>query len=148
MNKAFIAACGFAVIVAVVAVVFADGTVTTTHYVRGKSVKRTEIVFSAMTNKYASGNVDGIDGEILRVVASPGGSATSNASMTLKDTNSIDILRSSFTTVSNAAVEIYADNGDTTLPVVHDGGRLTFAVTNTTLGSTIVTNGSMTIYWR
>jgi len=146
MRKHFIILWSVLAAVGIVSYALAAGTVTETTRVTWTSVNRLVIDWNIASNKIATATIQGIDGEILRVHASAGSQVTNPYTIKLTDAQSVDVLNGGVAAVTNAAVNLIADNADAVLPVA-TSGDLTFTVTNTA-ASTTATNGVCVIYWR
>jgi len=146
--KRFVIACIciLAVVTAFVGIVGA-GSVTETDGGAQQSVKSRTFAWSITTNKFVSDTITGIDGEILKVAMAAQTKATNRTGVIMRDTQGVDIFGGNLIN-SNTAVQFHADNGDTILPVAHDGSSLTLIVTNANIGANVSTSGSFKVYWR
>jgi hypothetical protein len=120
------------------------GDVVYTNYT-AQSMNVTEVQWSITTNSSVSGTVQGLDGLIERIVFVGGSTTAHTNTITLTDTDSVDVFLSQGAE-SGTTLNIYADNGDTVLPIAVWGNH-TFAVTST-VGVAVSTNGVTRIYWR
>jgi len=122
------------------------GSVTQTN-ITWQSMNETEIEWVITTNEYVSGSITDIDGLIERIVFVAATTTNANT-ITLSDQDGVDLFVGQGT-VSNFNVNVYADNADTSLPIaVSAYAPYTFLVTNSTLGVSVTTNGTVRIYWR
>ena len=147
MKRALSVVCGVVLLALWIAGARGAGSVSTTRSSWG-SINRDTITYSITSNKYVSGSIKDINGEILRVVVSAQSKATSNPTITLTDGDSIDLFRGKFTTVSNTAAEITATNSSIYLPCAVASETLTLAVTNSNISNAVATNGTIKIWWR
>lgn len=123
------------------------GSVTQTNHT-WRSINETEIQWVITTNQFVSGTVAGLDGQLERIVIVAGALSTVTNTITLTDVDGIDVLLGQGAE-SGTTINVYADNGDTTLPITVSGYHpYTFAVTNSTLGVSVTTNGTVRLYWR
>lgn len=127
------------------ALCLAAGTVTDTK--SGGSIRVDTIAWTITTNANINSTIQGIDGQILRVVFAA--QATTNEyDVLLNDGNGIDLLQTQGVDLSNAVYSISADNADTVLPIA-TFGDVTLIITNYTgLSVAATTNGSLVVYWR
>jgi len=134
-----------AVLIAVVCATGAiAGSVTQTN-VTWQSMNTTEIQWVITTNQNVSGSITGINGELERIVIVAGGAGTTNT-ITLTDQDGVDVFLGQGSE-SGTTINLYADNGDTVLPIAISGTH-TLLVTNATLGVSATTNGTIRLYWR
>lgn len=134
----------FVPLVATLALVaFGGGTVVKTGPA-GRTMKKVSLAWTITTNENVSATVQGVSGELLRFVI-PAGLETNEITITIKDSNGVDLLAGLGTTISN--VLIHSWESSTNFPIASDGD-LTISVTNSTMGVGATTNGTIDFYYR
>lgn len=122
--------------------VMGEGSVVKTYNARFASVKHVSVAWTAGTNGVVNATVEKIDGKVERIVFEAM-VATNEVDITLKGADGVDIMRDQGLNVSNALVNVSADNADTSLPIM-TVGDLTLLIQNAPAS----TNGTFHIYWR
>jgi hypothetical protein len=130
------------------------GTVTTTSSNAGPGdvIKKFTISWTSHTDGTATGNVDGFNGVIMRVVTNPGSAApTDNWDVTLTDEDGLDLLAAQGTDQDTANSEQFCPG-----LAITDGtntGVVPIAVNSSTLalsvsGAGSAKTGTIVIYYR